>query len=82
MLHFIIRHVYVPLPRGMSAGFYAFMRPGCVRDESGEVFMTIERPATDQRNVSVSVGVAGSDTIPSDPPARAGITHSVTGPRR
>lgn len=68
----VIRREYVPLPRGMCPAFYDFMGAGCPRTESGELMMVIERLATDQRNVSVSVGVAGSDTIPSDPPARAG----------
>lgn len=29
----------IPLPRGMSDGFYAFMSSGCVRTESGELMM-------------------------------------------
>jgi len=31
----------VPVPRGMSAGFYAFMGAGCLRSESGEMLMEI-----------------------------------------
>lgn len=32
----------MPLPRGMSPGFYAFMSPGCVRDESGTLWMSVD----------------------------------------
>lgn len=32
----------MPLPKGMSQGFYAFMRPGCPINDSGEAFMNRE----------------------------------------
>ena len=34
----------VPVPRGMSTGFYAFMGAGCLRSESGEMLMEIPDP--------------------------------------
>lgn len=38
----------IPLPRGMSDGFYAFMSAGCTRSESGELLMLgNELPAKD-----------------------------------
>lgn len=30
-----------PLPRGMSAGFYNFMRHGCIRTDSGDLLMSL-----------------------------------------
>lgn len=29
----------VPLPRGMSGGFYAFMTPGCIKRDDGTNLM-------------------------------------------
>ena len=29
----------IPLPRWMSPGFYRFMAPGCVRDDTGALLM-------------------------------------------
>ena len=40
----------VPLPRGMSPGFYAFMAPGCIRRDDGTLLRLCScrvKPPTD-----------------------------------
>lgn len=39
----------VPLPRGMSPGFYAFMAPRCVRRDDGTLLMNCECRASARR---------------------------------